>query len=245
MLGSFGCAMCSLSPHLHPLARARAGVDAPTSPSSLAHGYIQHARARIASDVHRRRRTHARKGQQRAAKNPFTADAGRNVRRRRCGRCDRGRLCDRRGGGSSGPHVVVRRGAKRRRHGGGGDGRRCLAAGPVARVRGVPVRAPCRSGGGALWPRRAGSGAGAAGVRTRVPRGLHRQVAAAAPRVPSMPPPRAARRRTRSCRDARCGIGDGGGACLGAAGEDCVRLRRREGVVDAQPVRQSITNSSD
>ena len=124
-------------------------------------------------------------------------------------------------------HVVGvrRRGALRGRGHCGSGGGWLAVAGPTSRVRGVPVRA-------AGWSRSGGTGTAtdAAGVRPRVPRGLHRKVAAAAPRVPSLPPPRAARRWRRTTGGRR------GASCVGAAGGDhSVRLRRREGGVVAQP----------
>lgn len=217
-----------------PLARAgagaRAGVDAPTSPSSLSRLYTHTRTHRIASfsddtdtDTHARRRKHT---EHQIAKNPF---AGRHH-------------------GRPVPSVIivnVRRGSQRR-HGGSGS----AVAVPVSRVRGVPVRAAAAAA--ACWSRvfglRTGAGTDAAGVRPRVPRALHRQVAASAPRVPTLSPLRAAcRRRTAGghevCGRILIGSGGGGGACVGATGDHSVRLRRREGGVDAQPVRhQTVIN---
>lgn len=222
----FSCAMCSPSPAAIPWrATYGAGVDAPTSPSSLkGRGYIHaHASHCIPTPTHaptqstRQQRIHS--------------IAGRHGNRRR-------RDHSRRDGGRSVTSIIgvigVRRGAQRRHSGSGGG---FAVAGHVPRVRGVPVRAAGRS-------RLPTGGTGAASVRPRVPRGLHRAVAAAAPRVPSLPPPRADRRRRRR-RTAGTAAGGRGGACVGAAGDDdSVRLRRREGGVDAQPVRlrQAVTN---
>jgi hypothetical protein len=157
----------------------------------------------------------------------------------RCdGRRDHGGLRDGRGGGGPCPSGFVfflRRRSQRRRRYGGGCGDAFVVAGNIAAgVRGVPVGA----GGQRRRKLRVLGCADAAGVRARVPRGLHRQVAASAPRVPALPASRAARSREQRSAgrgQGRSGVG-GSNACVGAAGEDRVRLWRREGRVDAQPV---------
>lgn len=172
--------------------------------------------ARIASHRIVQRHRHSRRRRKPAKNHPFDRrPAGRHGRR---GRRDRSRRLRGRRSVRSVVAVGVRRGAQRRhRHGGTGGGFPAVAC-AVARVRGVPVRAASRGRS------RTGGGTGAAGVRPRVPRGLHREVAAAAPRVPALPPPRAA----------AAAAGRRRGACVGAAGDDdSLRLRRRESGLDA------------
>jgi hypothetical protein len=138
--------------------------------------------------------------------------------------------CDGRRDHGAGPYPGVVFFLRRRRHAA------AVVAGNIAAgVRGVPVGA----GGRRRGKLRVVSCADAAGVRARVPRGLHRQVAASAPRVSALPLSRAARGRERRSAGREQGR-SGDNAWVGAAGEDRVRLWRREGRVDTQPVRPAV-----